>query len=267
MPNYVYSSICIRGTEEAMHKLIKIGLENSGLQSTGEMRRDFGLLVREGNTLSLDEEHRQTRLETDFTARTFLPMPETFLLYDTTNHPEQYPEAAKEQQERYGVVGWYDYNIQTLGVKWNFDLTEADLQPFETMGDCWLFSFDTETAWDYPDQWLIKIKEMVPELDVSIQALTGIDDDGEFAEFSGYVEDNTVKEGLSPMAIEQRRLMIEDFHREFHPTALSVAINGEVNRRHPIIKEMKRKGYRLVAHDPIGNNYKNYVMILTFSKE
>ncbi len=266
MPDYVYSTIVFRGSEESIHKLIKIGLENSCLPSTGDMQRDFGLLVNEGKTLRLDEQSNSVKLEKGLSARTFLPMPETFLLYDTTNDPKRFPNAVKEQQEKHGVVGWYDYNKQTLGVKWNFDLTEADLQPLELSG-IWMFCMNTETARNYPDQWLIRIKEMVPELDVSIQALTGIDDDGEFAEFSGYVEDNTVKEGLSPMAIEQRRLMIEDFHREFHLTALSVAINGEVNRRHPIIKEMKGKGYRLVAHDPIGNNYKNYVMILTFSKE
>lgn len=266
MPDYVYSTIVFRGTEESIHKLIKIGLENSCLLSTGDMQRDFGLLISEGKTRQLDEQNHVVRLEKRLTARTFLPMPETFLFYDTTNYPKQFPDAVKEQLERYGAVGWYDYNKQTLGVKGDFDLTEADLEPLELSG-IWMFSMDTETAWDYPDQWLIRIKEMVPELDVSIQALTGIDDDGKFAEFSGYVEDGIVKEGLSQMNIEQRRLMIEDFHREFHPTALSVAIKGELNRRHPLIKEMKAKGYRLVAHDPIGNNYKNYVMILTFSKE
>ena len=236
------------------------------MPSTGDMQRDFGLLVSEGKTLQLDEQNHGVKLEKGLSARTFLPMPETFLLYDTTNYPKNYPNAVKEQQEKYGVVGWYDYNKQTLGVKWNFDLTEVDLQPLELSG-IWMFGMDIETAWVYPDQWLIRIKKMVPELDVSIRTLTGIDDDGGFAEFSGYVEDGIVKEGLSQMDIEQRRLMIEDFHREFYPTALSVAINGEVNRRHPIIKEMKEKDYRLVAHDPIGNNYKNYVMILTFSKE
>lgn len=266
MPNYVYSTIAFRGTEESIHKLIKIGLENSCMPSTGDMQRDFGLLVSEGKTLQLDEQKHGVKLEKGLSARTFLPMPETFLLYDTTNYPKNYPNAVKEQQEKYGVVGWYDYNKQTLGVKWNFDLTEVDLQPLELSG-IWMFGMDIETAWVYPDQWLIRIQKMVPELDVSIRTLTGIDDDGDFAEFSGYVEDGIVKEGLSQMDIEQRRLMIEDFHREFYPTALSVAINGEVNRRHPIIKEMKEKDYRLVAHDPIGNNYKNYVMILTFSKE
>lgn len=266
MPNYVYSTIAFRGTEEYIHKLIKIGLENSCMPSTGDMQRDFGLLVSEGKTLQLDEQNHGVKLEKGLSARTFLPMPETFLLYDTTNYPKNYPNAVKEQQEKYGVVGWYDYNKQTLGVKWNFDLTEVDLQPLELSG-IWMFGMDIETAWVYPDQWLIRIKKMVPELDVSIRALTGIDDDGEFVEYSGYVENGIVKEGFSPMAIEQRRLMIEDFHRELYPTALSVAINGEVNRRHPIIKEMKAKGYRLVAHDPIGNNYKNYAIILTFSKE
>ena len=177
MPNYVYSTIVFRGTAESIHKLIKIGLENSCMPSTGDMQRDFGLLVSEGKTLQLDEQNHGVKLEKGLSARTFLPMPETFLLYDTTNYPKNYPNAVKEQQEKYGVVGWYDYDKQTLGVRWNFDLTEVDLQPLELSG-IWMFGMDIETAWVYPDQWLIRIKKMVPELDVSIRTLTGIDDDG-----------------------------------------------------------------------------------------
>ena len=74
-------------------------------------------------------------------------MPETFKKYDTTNHPngkglrvgkkidkdddstiitkeliEEYKQATREQKELYGVVGWYDFNLQTFGCKWDCEV-------------------------------------------------------------------------------------------------------------------------------------------------
>lgn len=265
MPNWIYSTITFSGSEEAVHKLIKIGLENSRLHSTGNMRRDFGLLVSEGKTQHPNTDTHQVELVKGLTARTFLPSPETFLLYDTTNYPDKYPEAAKEQQERYGVVGWYDYNIQSLGVKWDFDLAEFDLQPFDELG-IWTIHMDTETAWDYPDQWLIQIKEMVPELDVSIRAVLDVDNNDNLVEFWGYVENGELVEGLSQLEIEMRRLMIEDNYKDTYPTAVSVAVEAGADGHHPVIREMKEKGYRLVEHDTLGNTRNDFATILTFSK-
>lgn len=128
MPNWIFSTATFSGTEEAVHKLIKIGLEHSGLPSTGDLRQDFNLLVAEGKSPELDKEAQRVVMSKGLTARTFLPIPETYILYDTTNHPNRYPDAAKEQQEKYGAVGWYDYNCLTLGTKWNFELTNVELE-------------------------------------------------------------------------------------------------------------------------------------------
>lgn len=59
-----------------------------------------------------------------------IPMPETYKKYDTTNHYNgigiedqelkfQYVRATREQQKKYGVVGWYDWSIKYWGSKWN----------------------------------------------------------------------------------------------------------------------------------------------------
>ena len=85
MPNWIFSSATFSGTEEAVHKLIKIGLENSQIQSTGDLRQDFNLLVAEGKSLGLDKETQRVVMTKGLTARTFLPIPETYILYDTTN--------------------------------------------------------------------------------------------------------------------------------------------------------------------------------------
>lgn len=81
----------------------------------------------------------------------WIPVPETFLRYDTTNYPngeglevgkpsrpwtedspivteeliEEYKAATKEQMEQYGVVGWYDYNCMTYGCKWDSQIDVA----------------------------------------------------------------------------------------------------------------------------------------------
>ena len=198
MPNWIYSSATFSGTEEAVNKLIKIGLENSQIQSTGDLRQDFNLLVAEGKYLGLDKETQRVVKRKGLTARTFMPIPETFILYDTVNNPDRYPEAAKEQQEKYGAVGWYDYNCLTLGTKWDFELTNAELLKKD---NCWLFHIpDIETAWDYPAQWLVAMKGLVPELKVDFTVYNYYEPpedeyDPEACCLHGYVEDGEVKEG------------------------------------------------------------------------
>ena len=198
MPNWIFSTATFSGTEEAVHKLIKIGLEHSGLPSTGDLRQDFNLLVAEGKSPELDEEAQRVVMTKGLTARTFLPIPETYILYDTTNHPNRYPDAAKEQQEKYGAVGWYDYNCLTLGTKWDFELTNVEL---EERDNRWLFYTDIETAWDYPAQWFVAMKGLVSELKVDFivdnyyDPPEDDDDPFEACRLYGYVDDGEIKEG------------------------------------------------------------------------
>jgi len=198
MPNWIFSTATFSGTEEAVHKLIKIGLGHSGLPSTGDLRQDFNLLVAEGKSPELDKEAQRVVMTKGLTARTFLPIPETYILYDTTNHPNRYPDAAKEQQEKYGAVGWYDYNCLTLGTKWDFELTNVEL---EERDNRWLFYTDIETAWDYPAQWFVAMKGLVSELNVDFivdnyyDPHEDDDDPFEACRLYGYVDDGEIKEG------------------------------------------------------------------------
>ena len=257
MPSWKFSSAAFYGTPDAIHKLIKIGLENSKLQSTGDLRQDFDLLVAEGKHLEADEKTHQVVSVKGLTARTFLPMPETFLLFDTTNHPDQYPDAAKEQKEKYGAVGWYDYNCLTLGTKWDFDLQEVILE--EVAGWCEL-SFDIQTAWDYPDQWFIAINKLVPELIVSFTVLGYyepadiLDCSGEY-DLCGYVEDGVIKEGLSAPGIEIWRYIIEEDYRDRNDTldAKVIVLPNDSDDNHPVVQEMLSKGFEIVDRDPISN--------------
>ena len=209
MPNWSYNTVALQGKKEAVHKFIKIGLNNSGLESTNDIMKDFDLLKAEGKTKTVKNEVHgnksevgEIEMETYLSARTFLPMPDTFLLYDTTNYPNAYPVAVvKEQKEKYGAIGWYDYNCLTLGTKWNFKLGENDEPSIDTIDghdDCYRIVFTCDTAWSMPIAWLCAIKNLVPELGVFIMSneesgqwyMCGyIDENGELCDYSDLTDE------------------------------------------------------------------------------
>ena len=56
MPNWIYSSATFSGTKDVVHKLKK-RLENSELQSIGDLKQNFNLLVADRWSLGLDKEN------------------------------------------------------------------------------------------------------------------------------------------------------------------------------------------------------------------
>ena len=99
MPNWVYNSITIEGETKKIDALLehlKPHMEE-GLQMSHFEKEEY---------------------------------PQTFLDYDTTNRPdgkglenpeeiEAYKEATRFQKEKYGCVGWYTYNCNHFGCKWD----------------------------------------------------------------------------------------------------------------------------------------------------
>lgn len=113
-----------------------------------------------------------------------VPMPETFIKYDTTNHPngrglvvgehtlcydesspvvteeliEEYKRATEEQAERYGVVGWYNWSRAYWGTKWNcYDVVVLDEGAFEF-----------NTAWSAPLPVMQALSEIFPEVIINL---------------------------------------------------------------------------------------------------
>jgi hypothetical protein len=111
------------------------------------------------------------------TMRSWLPMPKTFKEWDTTNNmdtfewfshdknlPQEelhkeyekyvrgYKRACQYQRDKYGVVGWYDYNCLTLGCKWDAEL--KCLSILEETKDTIIIAFTLETAWSMPKPFL-----------------------------------------------------------------------------------------------------------------
>ena len=151
MPNWTFNTITVRGNKESLKKMM------------ADAR------VYPNGSLSLSS---------------WFPVPETFIKYDTTNHPDgkglkvgeewwdglgkhegvvteeliqEFKDATREQREKYGVVGWYDYNCKMYGVKWDSELT------VESKGETEIV-LAGDTPWSAPDAWLMRMSEKYPDL-------------------------------------------------------------------------------------------------------
>lgn len=143
-------------------------------------------------------------------------MPDTFKDYDTTNYTaerlremkekgikpfsfpkdkelteeyiEAFAKAEKEQREKYGVVGWYDYNCKYLGTKWDSDMSGGDNLPTVSLdGNSIFFFFDT--AWSPAEPAFKRLAEIISEnnLDIRLNILVREESDS----FMGtYTNDN-----------------------------------------------------------------------------
>lgn len=153
MPNYSTNIIAFKGEESKMREMINDALANSGADKCATFAEAIRSL--EDNAKHKDLWNGEVALKDGLTLRTFLPTPDTFLLYDTTNHPEAFPAQAKMQKDKYGAVGWYDYNVKSLGTKWDSDLrVESSLED----GVATVY-FHCETAWSMPMAWMESLSE------------------------------------------------------------------------------------------------------------
>lgn len=163
MANFVSNTLIVKGTK----KQVNYFLSKGGFHEIN----DFN---------NADE---VSRVFEDASLSSWLPMPQTFKDYDTTNpmmsedtwnnnemrrlhggefqykehntyeeYVRGYKEAAAEQKTYYGVVGWYSYNIKTLGTKWDAPMEINTEETFEDEDNVTLY-FDFDTAWSMPMAW------------------------------------------------------------------------------------------------------------------
>lgn len=116
----------------------------------------------------------------DITLRSWLKMPETFKKWDTTNdklpesafsslkkyqkYSEGYDKAVKEQQEEFGVVGWRDYNMLTLGCKWDCDFEQVIVPDDRTI------EINFSSPWTPPTKGIITLIKSYPLLSFSMKS-------------------------------------------------------------------------------------------------
>ena len=148
MPNWCYNQGSISGTKDSIKKFIKDGLQ---VETLPENMTEIDDLLQNFEELSIGN---------------WLPMPQIFSDFDTTNYPDKFPDAVKEQMEKYGVVGWRDWRSKFYGCKWdcNFD----NIQYTENWGES-IITFYFDSPWSPPIAWFKNIQEKYPDLDIEVQ--------------------------------------------------------------------------------------------------
>ena len=156
MPNWVKNTVALKGTKQQMTKLFS---QVADVKTWEDVENKIGNL--------------------ELTMRSFLPMPQTFLDWDTTNDMQKfewfchdknqpkeelydeyqkyvrgYKAACEHQTKMYGCVGWYDYNCKTLGCKWDADLLNLTIAEELEKDDIVIVYFSLETAWSIPMPFL-----------------------------------------------------------------------------------------------------------------
>lgn len=174
MPNWMENKICVKGREKDLVSLLNLALRNSGAaevvgaDGSGDKLQDAIDSISANATFKtgvgdvFTREKKEISFEKGISMSTFLPIPDTFLEYDTENFQGVFPDAEKEQMDTYGVVGWYRYNLKFFGCKWDSPLT--DFQSEWVSDDIFILSFATTTPWSQPDGFLTRLDNMFPSL-------------------------------------------------------------------------------------------------------
>lgn len=204
MPNWTSTKIEITSREGSSSSLLKFlnhALTHSGVtkeaQTIEEWKQIYDSFSKEPNN--------RIRLSS------FIPMPETFKKYDTTNYPngnrlelgkehrlmngeivtvtpkliEAYKKETAYQKKTYGVIGWYDFGCRYWGTKWN-----ADFEVIEVCDD--YIELYIETAWSPAEPVFQKMQELCQDLDFTIKYR----DEGDC--FMGYYETDVEDEDGKP---------------------------------------------------------------------
>lgn len=142
MPNWADNRIIVSGDSEKIKKFLNDGVKNSA-----------------GN----------------YHFGSWIPIPETYVKYDTTNHPygkglvvgekdcfsgivtteerlKEFIEATKYQKKTYGVIGWYDWNVNNYGCKWDEDMELLERIDDNEKTEC--ITFLTTTPWSSPIEFV-----------------------------------------------------------------------------------------------------------------
>ena len=120
----------------------------------------------------------------EITLRSWLPIPDTFK-FDTVNEKrskkdnetndeyqkycEDYDAAVKYQNETYGVVGCREYNIKTLGCKYDVQINEFGTT-CQYGGENVYLNFSFFTPWCPPDAWLKTLIKEYPNLSFDLES-------------------------------------------------------------------------------------------------
>lgn len=179
MPNYSNNTIVIYGNANNVLAVLNKAVRNCGGKNKKTIDGAISFLnknayVVSGSTTNHDPKSPNKGIMTITKEKglymgTFLKTPKTFMQYDTTNYPNIFKDAARYQREKYGVVGWYDYNrLRAFGCKWDAELTITEVVGYDF--DKARIVLTCDTVWSMPTLFLHNLKKAFPEVNIGIFA-------------------------------------------------------------------------------------------------
>jgi hypothetical protein len=221
MPNWVIGMYAIKGTKKNVLNFLNEGLKNSGIEPKENCEEAFDALLENAKTkvsnffISNPDGRKGDKFENPadiiyakgLTLDTFRPMPDTFLMYDTTNYSKTLEEVVKKQLKEYGVVGWYEYGTDVLrGTKWDADLENVKLDVSKDE-DVATFRFCCDTAWSVPTLWLEWVKKTF-----KVNVLLCVHEESNAFNFYGEID--MTKEDFGSLNCGEGKPTEEDFEDE-----------------------------------------------------
>lgn len=155
MPNWCENELKVRGTKEDLEKFLNYG----------------------GNS--------------KFTFGKYIPMPETYEKFDTTNkmlnrnnldystkkpifnsdeeyetYKKGYEDAVNYQRETYGVVGWYEWRLENYGTRG--DVNDVEMVTEHISDDYESITMHFDTAWSPCINFVRNVSKMFPDLEFEL---------------------------------------------------------------------------------------------------
>lgn len=157
MPNWISNQLFIRGDKETITNL------KNKLDSIKEEKKQITLYDFIG------EYPKELDCDTTNSLDSYLHNKESEKKSPLTDeekayYTKEYDDTKRAVKEKYGVSGWYDFNIKYLGCKWNMPL-EEDIW-VETSGDKMILEFNIETPWSAPIEWAKNVESVWSGVDV-----------------------------------------------------------------------------------------------------
>lgn len=181
MPNWSYNTLTISGNESDMMEFYKSALKkNSDGVEYFSFSNLFPMPQKIKNTIAPSSsalgrkwmdvsksEVRENKIDQ------ILENGEEMELIPVENNT---PEKCQALKDEFGVDNWYDWNIMSYGTKWDVEVDENEFSKSECQFDC---TFDT--AWSPPANFLVKLQDRFPKLDIELTwDVEGSDDCGKF---------------------------------------------------------------------------------------
>jgi len=163
MPNWSYNKLSVTGSAEAIKEFKAEAIQDGKFQMSNiipmpeKIKNTISPSSAAKNVRWMNEDRVSAKREGSISD--ILGEEPEGLIPCENNTDEKCMALIKE----YGADNWYDWNIQAYGTKWDFSVSEEEMDISAT---CIEARFDT--AWSPPITFLEKMQDLFPAIDISL---------------------------------------------------------------------------------------------------